>query len=320
VTDVTNASRTMLMDLDALDWSDDLLEAFNIPRPMLPEIISSSIVPGDLVCTGIDGAERLSVTALLGDQQAALVGQRCFDAGDTKNTYGTGSFLLVNTGTSPVRSSHGLLSTVAYRFGTERAVYALEGAIAVTGAAVQWLRDQLGIITTAAESEELAASVTDSEGVYFVPAFSGLFAPYWRADALGAITGLTRTHTRAHLARAALEAAGFQTLDVVRAVEADLDTEIVELRVDGGMTANDLCLQLQADILGKDVVRVGYPETTVLGAAYAAGIGANLWSRSDLPMPAGRSERRFTPHWDAVERDRRIDGWHQAVARTFDQP
>jgi glycerol kinase len=320
VTDVTNASRTMLMDLETLEWSDDLLERFGIPRSMLPEIVSSSLAPGELVCTGIDGSEELSVTAILGDQQSALVGQRCFHPGDAKNTYGTGSFLLVNTGLSPVHSSHGLISTVAYRLGAEPACYALEGAIAATGAAVQWLRDQLGIITTAAESEELATSVPDTEGLYFVPAFSGLFAPYWRADARGTITGLTRTHTRAHLARAALEAAGFQTFDVVRAIEEDLGQQIDELRVDGGMTANDLCLQLQADILGKDVIRVGYPETTVLGAAYAAGLGANLWSHEDLPTPAGRAERRFTPHWDAAERERRLDGWQRAVARTFDQP
>jgi glycerol kinase len=311
----------MLMDLETLEWSDDLLEPFGIPRPLLPEIVSSSLAPGDLVCTGIDGGAGLSVTGILGDQQSALVGQRCFVAGDAKNTYGTGSFLLVNTGLSPVHSSHGLLSTVAYRLGTEPAHYALEGAIAVTGSAVQWLRDQLGIITSAAESEELAASVSDTAGLYFVPAFSGLFAPYWRADARGTITGLTRAHTRAHLARAALEAAGFQTFDVVRAVEEDLGQQIDQLKVDGGMTANDLCLQLQADILGKDVIRVGYPETTVLGAAYTAGLGANLWrSHDDLPTPAGRPERRFIPRWDAAERDRRIDGWHRAVARTLDQP
>jgi glycerol kinase len=321
VTDVTNASRTMLMDLETLDWSDELLELFEIPRPMLPEILSSSLSPGELLCAGIDGAEGLSVTGILGDQQSALVGQRCFHVGEAKNTYGTGSFLLVNTGRRPVRSSHGLLSTVAYRLGTEPAHYALEGAIAVTGSAVQWLRDQLGVITTAAESEQLAASVSDTAGMYFVPAFSGLFAPYWRADARGTITGLTRTHTRAHLARATLEAAGFQTFDVVRAIEADLGQQIDVLRVDGGMTANNLCLQLQADILGKDVIRVGYPETTVLGAAYAAGLGAGVWSNpGDLPEPAGRPERRFTPRWDATERKRRVDGWHLAVARTFDQP
>jgi glycerol kinase len=321
VSDVTNASRTMLMDLETLDWSDELLELFGIPRSMLPEIISSSLSPGELVCAQIDGAEGLSVTGILGDQQSALVGQRCFHVGDAKNTYGTGSFLLVNTGTAPVHSSHGLLSTVSYRFGAEPAHYALEGAIAVTGSAVQWLRDQLGILTTAAESEELAASVSDTAGLYFVPAFSGLFAPYWRADARGTITGLTRAHTRAHLARATLEATGFQTFDVVRAIEEDLDRQIGVLRVDGGMTANDLCMQLQADILGKDVVRVGYPETTVLGAAYAAGIGAGLWpSLEELPEPAGHGEHRFTPHWDADERDRRLDGWHRAVARSYDQP
>jgi len=321
VTDVTNASRTMLMDLETLEWSDELLEPFGIPRSMLPEIVSSSLSPGELACVGIDGGEGLSVTAILGDQQSALVGQRCFYVGDAKNTYGTGSFLLVNTGLTPVRSSHGLLSTVAYRLAGERAHYALEGAIAVTGSAVQWLRDQLGIIATAADSEELAATVPDTAGLYFVPAFSGLFAPYWRADARGIITGLTRAHTRAHLARAALEAAGFQTFDVIRAVEDDLDLQIDELRVDGGMTANDLCLQLQADILGRDVIRVGYLETTVLGAAYAAGLGAGLWrSVEDLPAPAGRPERRFVPSWDVTERNRRLDEWHRAVARSFDEP
>jgi glycerol kinase len=321
VTDVTNASRTMLMDLETLRWSDELLELFGIPRSMLPEIISSSLSPGELACTGIDGAEELSVTGILGDQQSALVGQRCFHVGDAKNTYGTGSFLLVNTGTDPVRSSNGLLSTVAYRFGAERARYAIEGAIAVTGSAVQWLRDQLGIIATAAESEELAATVSDTEGLYFVPAFSGLFAPYWQADARGTITGLTRAHTRAHLARATLEAAGFQTSDVLRAVEEDLGRQIEVLRVDGGMTANDLCMQLQADILGKDVVRVGYLETTVLGAAYAAGLGAGLWPTLEmLPATPARGEHRFTPSWDADERERRLDGWHRAIGRSFDQP
>jgi glycerol kinase len=320
VTDVTNASRTMLLDLETLEWSDELLDLFEVPRQMLPTVVSSSLAPGELLCTGIDGGEHLSVTGILGDQQAALVGQRCFEVGDIKNTYGTGSFLLVNTGTSPIRSTRGLLSTVAYRLGEESARFALEGAIAVTGSAVQWLRDQLGIIATAAESEVLASSVPDSSGVYFVPAFSGLFAPYWRADASGTITGLTRTHTRAHLARATLEAAGFQTYDVVRAVEQDLGAPIDELRADGGMAANDLCLQLQADILGKAVVRVGYPETTVLGAAYAAGVGAELWNQDDLPRPARRPERRFTPQWSTAERERRLEGWHRAVARTFDRP
>jgi glycerol kinase len=321
VTDVTNASRTMLMDLETLEWSEELLELFAIPRSMLPEIISSNLSPGELTCHGIDGAEGLSVTAVLGDQQSALVGQRCFQVGDAKNTYGTGSFLLVNTGTAPVRSSHGLLSTVAYRLGAEPAHYALEGAIAVTGSAVQWLRDQLGIIATATESEGLAATVSDTEGLYFVPAFSGLFAPYWQADARGTITGLTRAHTRAHLARATLEAAGFQTFDVLHAIEEDLGCQIDVLRVDGGMTANDLCMQLQADILGKDVIRVGYPETTVLGAAYAAGLGAGVWSSlEELPASSGRGEHRFAPRWDADERERRLDGWHRAVTRSFEQP
>jgi glycerol kinase len=228
--------------------------------------------------------------------------------------------MLLNTGEELVRSKNGLLTTVCYQFGSDKPVYALEGSIAVTGSAVQWLRDQLGIIATAAESERLAGTVSDSEGLYFVPAFSGLFAPYWQANARGTISGLTRAHTRAHLARATLEAAGFQTFDVLGAVEEDLGRQIDVLRVDGGMTANDLCMQLQADILGKDVIRVGYPETTVLGAAYAAGLGAGLWPNlEELPAPSGQGEHRFTPRWGADERDRRLEGWHRAVAQSFEQ-
>src|SRR5690349_19397870 len=256
VTDVTNASRTMLMNLQTLDWDDELLGFFTVPRPMLPRIVPSS-APEPYGLTAHEGpfGARLPITGALGDQQAATVGQVCLDPGEAKNTYGTGNFLLLNTGTEIVRSGSGLLTTVCFKFGADPAVYALEGSIAVTGSAVQWLRDQLGVISDAAESETLAASVTDTDGVYFVPAFSGLFAPYWRADARGAIVGLSRFHTRAHLARATLEAIAYQTRDVAEAMEQDSGVRLEVLKVDGGVTANELAMQLQADILGVPVSR-----------------------------------------------------------------
>lgn len=321
VTDVSNASRTMLMNLETLDWDDDLLEIFEVPREMLGQILPSSIPAGELVVSGLANHDReVSVTGILGDQQSALVGQGCFHVGDTKNTYGTGNFLLVNTGERPVRSTHGLLSTVGYQFSGEAPHYALEGAIAVTGSAIQWLRDQLGVIASARDSEALAMSVADSEGLYFVPAFSGLFAPYWRSDARGTITGMTRAHTKAHLARATLEAIGFQSHDVVRALEADLGTTIDALLVDGGLTANSLCMQLQADILGVPVICAPYPETTALGAAFAAGLGAGLWPNTDsLPIRRGAEERHFEPTWDEHERGRRLAGWRRALERSLEQ-
>src|SRR6476660_4850721 len=298
VTDVTNASRTMLMDLETHDWDDELLSFFGIPRDMLPRIASSSSPEayGVTLNTGPLSGE-VPVTASLGDQQAAMVGQVCLDAGEAKNTYGTGNFLLLNTGEKMVRSSNGLLTTVCYRFGDAKPVYALEGSIAVTGSAVQWLRDQLGIISGAAQSEALARQVEDNGGVYFVPAFSGLFAPYWRSDARGAIVGLSRFNTNAHLARATLEAICYQSLDVVDAMEADSGVHLEVLKVDGGITANDLCMQVQADVLGVPVSRPVVAETTALGAAYAAGLATGFWKDTDELREHWHESRRWEPRW-----------------------
>ncbi len=315
-TDVTNASRTMLMGLASLDWDEELLSFFDAPRAMLPAIVPSAQVYGTTAADGPFRAEVI-VAAALGDQQAATVGQVCFAPGEAKNTYGTGNFLLLNTGTEIVRSSHGLLTTVCYRFGDEPAVYALEGSIAVTGAAVQWLRDQIGVISTAADIEELAGSVADSDGAYFVPAFSGLFAPYWRPDARGAIVGLTRYHTAAHIARATLEAICYQTRDVVAAMEQDSGTKLDVLRVDGGVTANALCMQLQADILGVPVIRPRVAETTALGACYAAGLAVGFWSSIDELREQWAEDRRWMPGWDATRRERGYRGWLKAVDRTL---
>ncbi|MGH8836941.1 MAG: glycerol kinase GlpK [Actinomycetes bacterium] len=318
VTDVTNASRTMLMDLTALDWDEQLLGFFGIPAGMLPQIRPSAVTTpyGLTRPAGPVGAE-VALTAALGDQQAATVGQVCFRPGEAKNTYGTGNFLLLNTGEQIVRSTHGLLTTVAYQLLGAPASYALEGAIAVTGAAIQWLRDQLGIIDTAADSEALAASVADTGGVYFVPAFSGLFAPYWRSDARGAVVGLSRFNTRAHLARAALEAIGYQTRDVVDAMTADSGVALDLLKVDGGVTANALCMQLQADILGVPVCRPVVAETTALGAAYAAGLGAGFWRSVEELRALWNEDRRWTPSWSARQRSDGYAGWRKAVERTF---
>src|SRR6202045_4851618 len=277
VTDVTNASRTMLMNLETLDWDDELLSFFGIPRAMLPEIRPSSSPEPYGLTRGALGGE-VPITGVLGDQQAAMVGQVCLEPGQAKNTYGTGNFLLLNTGENIVRSRNGLLTTVCYRFGDAKPVYALEGSIAVTGSAVQWLRDQLGIISGAAQSEALARQVSDNGGVYFVPAFSGLFAPYWRSDARGAIVGLSRFNTNAHLARATLEAICYQSRDVAEAMEQDSGVHLEVLKVDGGVTANDLAMQLQADVLGVPVSRPVVAETTALGAAYAAGLATGFWS------------------------------------------
>ncbi|GJF08117.1 hypothetical protein NGTWS1702_00450 [Mycolicibacterium cyprinidarum] len=324
ITDVTNASRTMLMDLETLDWDDDLLALFGIPRQMLPQIKpSSSPEPyGMTLASGPLGGE-VALTASLGDQQAAMVGQVCLAAGEAKNTYGTGNFLLLNTGEKIVRSSNGLLTTVCYQFasrngGPAKPVYALEGSIAVTGSAIQWLRDQLGIISGAAQSESLARQVADNGGVYFVPAFSGLFAPYWRSDARGAIVGLSRFNTNAHVARAALEAICYQSRDVVDAMEADSGVHLEVLKVDGGITANNLCMQIQADVLGVDVVKPVVAETTALGAAYAAGLAVGFWSDPDELRANWDEDKRWTPAWSEEQRADGYAGWQKAVQRTLD--
>jgi glycerol kinase len=319
VTDVTNASRTMLMDLETLDWDDELLGFFDIPRQMLPEIRpSSSPEPyGVTLANGPLGAE-VPLTAALGDQQAAMVGQVCLAPGEAKNTYGTGNFLLLNTGTELVRSANGLLTTVCYQFGDEKPVYALEGSIAVTGSAVQWLRDQLGIISGASQSETLAREVSDNGGVYFVPAFSGLFAPYWRSDARGAIVGLSRFNTNAHLARATLEAICYQSRDVADAMEKDSGVKLEVLKVDGGVTANDLCMQIQADVLGVPVSKPVVAETTALGAAYAAGLAVGFWTDREELRKNWNEDKRWEPQWSEEQRAEGYRGWQKAVTRTLD--
>ncbi|GAB7036389.1 MULTISPECIES: glycerol kinase GlpK [Catenuloplanes] len=319
VTDVTNASRTMLMNLETLQWDDELLSFFGIPRAMLPEIRPSSDPSGYGVCrvSGPLGGE-VPITGDLGDQQAATVGQVCFNVGEAKNTYGTGNFMLLNTGTELVRSSNGLLTTVAYQLGDAAPVYALEGSIAVTGSAVQWLRDQLRIIGNAAESESLAAQVEDSGGVYFVPAFSGLFAPYWRSDARGAIVGLSRFNTNAHIARATLESICYQSRDVVEAMREDSGVTLDVLKVDGGVTANNLCMQLQADVLGVPVSRPVVAETTALGAAYAAGLAVGFWKDTNELRANWNESQRWTPNWDAERRESGYGRWKKAVERTLD--
>ncbi len=307
----------MLMDLTTLDWDDELIGFFGIPRQMLPAIHASSDPTAYGRTSGLPGAGPVAITGVLGDQQAATVGQVCFEAGEAKNTYGTGNFLLLNTGEELVRSSNGLLTTVAYQLGDARPVYALEGSIAVTGSAVQWLRDQLGIISGASEVEALAASVEDTGGVYFVPAFSGLFAPYWRSDARGAIVGLSRFNTNAHLARATLEAICYQSRDVVDAMAADSGVALTTLKVDGGITANRLCMQLQADILGVPVSKPVVPETTALGAAYAAGLATGFWSGTDELRANWAEAERWEPRWSDVQRRDGYAGWHKAVQRTL---
>jgi glycerol kinase len=319
VTDPTNASRTMLMNLETLDWDDELLSFFNIPRSMLPEIKPSSCPEGygTTRANGPLGGEVL-ITGDLGDQQAATVGQVCFAPGEAKNTYGTGNFMLLNTGTELVRSNAGLLSTVCYKFGDEPVVYALEGSIAVTGSAVQWLRDQLGIISGAAQSESLARQVEDNGGVYFVPAFSGLFAPYWRSDARGAIVGLSRYNTNAHLARATLEAICYQSRDVAEAMEKDSGVHLEVLKVDGGVTANELCMQIQADVLGVPVSRPVVAETTALGAAYAAGLAVGFWKDTDELRTNWNESKQWQPQWSQEQRDEGYARWKKAVERTLD--
>ncbi len=315
-TDVTNASRTLLMNLETLDWDDELLEIFGVSRSSLPTIKSSSQVYALTDPRGPFGT-AIPIAGILGDQQAAMVGQVCFERGESKTTYGTGNFALLNTGTEIVRSKNGLLTTVCFKFGEEAARYALEGSVAVTGSAIQWLRDQLGIISNAAETENLASSVTDTAGVYFVPAFSGLFAPYWRSDARGAIVGLTRAATKAHLARAALEAICYQTRDVMDAMVADSGVPMSEMRVDGGITANSLCMQMQADIMGIDITRPLIGETTALGAAYAAGLAVGFWSSQDEVKKQWQQSRRWSATSTKESREAGYKQWKKAVERTL---
>jgi glycerol kinase len=319
VTDVTNASRTQLMHLRSLTWDDELLQLFRIPRAMLPAICPSSDRArfGVTRSSGAFGAEVV-IGGSLGDQHAAMLGQVCFEPGEAKNTYGTGNFMLLNTGPQIVPSRSGLLTTLAYQCDADAPAYALEGSIAVTGAAVQWLRDQLGVIATAGDVEPLAASVPDADDCFFVPAFSGLFAPYWRADARGVIVGLSRFHTKAHLARATLESICFQTRDVLDAMVRDAGVRLDVLKVDGGATVNDLLMQMQADILGVPVVRPVVSETTALGAAYAAGLATGVWPDLDSLRAKWQAERLWEPRWSADQREQAYARWRQAVTRSYD--
>jgi glycerol kinase len=314
VTDVTNASRTQLMDLETLDWDDGMLDAFDIPRSVLPRIASSSEVYAEAggVLPGV------KIAGILGDQQAALVGQACFAPGEVKNTYGTGCFMLMHTGETVFHSKAGLLTTVAYRFGEAKACYALEGSVAIAGALVQWLRDNLGLIKTAPEVEALAKTVEDNGDVYIVPAFSGLYAPYWRDDARGIVAGLTRYARAGHFARAALEAVAYQTCDVAHAMEADSGIAITELRADGGMVANQLLMQFQADMLGVPVVRPEVAETTALGAAYAAGLATGVWGSTGDLAANWKAHARWTPAMAKEPRDALYKSWKKAVGRSFE--
>jgi glycerol kinase len=313
VTDVTNASRTMLMDLETLDWHEPSLDLMGVPRGLLPEIRSSSEVYGEATGTAVGGRP---VSGILGDQQAALFGQTCFDRGDAKNTYGTGSFLLVNTGEDVVHTDK-LLTSVGYRLGDEPAQYVLEGSIAVTGALVQWLRDRLKIISSAPEVEDLARTVDDNGGVYFVPAFSGLFAPHWRDDARGVIVGLTAYANQGHIARAALEATAWQSREVVDAANEVADVPFTDLRVDGGMTANELLMQFQADVLGVPVIRPKVTETTALGAAYAAGLATGFWSDVEELRERWAEDKRWEPDGDRDEIEAEYARWRKAVERSL---
>jgi glycerol kinase len=314
VTDVTNASRTMLMNLETLDWDAEILGIMGIPRSMLPAIKASSTVYG----TARGDLAGVPVSGILGDQQAAMVGQTCYSPGEAKNTYGTGCFMLLNTGTEIVQSKNGLLTTLCYKFGDEPAVYALEGSIAITGALVQWLRDNLGMFTTSAEVEALAKLVDDNGGIYFVPAFSGLFAPYWRSDARGVIVGLTRYVNKGHLARAVLEATAYQTREVLDAMNADSGVALTALKVDGGMVYNNTLMQFQSDILGVPVIRPKVAETTALGAAYAAGLAVGFWKSTDEMRANWQVDHTWEPAMDAAHREQIYKGWKKAVTRTFD--
>ena len=318
VTDVTNAGRTMLMDLRTLDWDPGMLRVFGIPRRMLPRIVPS-LDGGTWGATRPDGpfGGAVPVCGCLGDQHAAMLGQACFAPGESKNTYGTGCFMLLHTGERPVASTRGLLTTVAYKLGDAPACYALEGSVAVAGSLVQWLRDNLGLIADSSEIEALARGAEDNGGVYFVPAFSGLFAPYWRSDARGTIVGLTGFANRSHVARAALEATAFQTRDVLDAMRRDCGLDLKALRVDGGMAANDLLMQFQADLLGVPVVRPAVTETTALGAAYAAGLAVGFWKGTDELRQNWRAAKTWEPRMDAAVRDRQHARWQEAVQRSF---
>ncbi len=315
VTDVTNASRTQLMNLKSLAWDEELLKAFNIPTQVLPEIRSSSEIYGRVAEGPLRG---VPIAGVLGDQQAALIGQTCFKSGEAKNTYGTGCFLLMNTGEQPVQSKHGLLTTVAYKAADQPAQYALEGSVAIAGALVQWLRDNLGLIQSSPEIEELASTVEDNGGVYIVPAFSGLYAPYWKENARGVITGLTRYANKGHLARAVLEAVAFQTREVVEAMEQDSGIALEVLRVDGGMVANDLLMQFQADILNRQVVLPAIEETTSLGAAYAAGLAVGFFSSTDELCALWQKKKVWQPTMESERRERIYREWKKAVTRAFD--
>ena len=314
LTDVTNASRTQLMNLHTLDWDDSLLNDFTVPRAMLPQIRPSSEVYGQVTSEVLPG---VPIAGILGDQQAALVGQTCFEPGQAKNTYGTGCFLLMNTGTELRPSTCGLLTTVAYQFQNEPVHYALEGSIAITGALVQWVRDNLGIIKDSKEIESLARSVDDNGGAYFVPAFSGLYAPHWKADARGIIAGLTRFVTKGHLARAVLEATAYQTVDVVRAMEEDAGVSLKSLRVDGGMVVNSLLMQFQADVLDGPVICPRMTETTALGAAYAAGLAVGYWKNIDDLRQNWGIAKTYEPDMDDTQRQKLMRGWQKAIERSF---
>ncbi|MHB1523433.1 MAG: glycerol kinase GlpK [Candidatus Dormibacteria bacterium] len=314
LTDVTNASRTMLMNLKTLDWDPEILAIMGVPRAMLPEIRPSSQMYGE--CK--EGVPGVPVAGDLGDQQAAIFGQTCYSVGEAKNTYGTGNFLLLNTGTSPIQSKNGLLTTLGYKIGDQPAVYCLEGSIAITGALVQWLRDNLGMISQSSDIEKLAATVEDNGGVYFVPAFSGLFAPYWRSDARGVIAGLTRYVNKGHIARAVLEATAWQTREVVDAMNQDSGVALTSLRVDGGMVHDELLMQFQADVLGVPVIRPKVAETTSLGAAYAAGLAVGFWTQLDELRANWGVDRTWEPRMDSELREKEYKLWKKAVTRTFD--
>ncbi len=327
-TDVTNASRTMLMNLETLDWDDEILKLLNIPRGMLPEIRSSSEIYGHVGAQRNDSLTRsredfaallqgIPVAGDLGDQQAALFGQTCYSVGEAKNTYGTGCFMLLNTGEKPVPSKSGLLTTLGYKIGNQKAVYALEGSIAITGALVQWLRDNLGLIRQSSEVEALAKTVEDNGGIYFVPAFSGLFAPYWKADARGVIVGMTRYVNKGHIARAALEATAYQTREVLDAMEKDSGVKLTALKADGGMVFDELLMQFQADILNVPVIRPKVAETTALGAAYAAGLAVGFWKDFDELRANWGRDKEWRPNMDSSVREKLYSGWKKAVTRTY---
>ncbi len=316
ITDVTNASRTMMMNLQTLDWDDEILKIMGIPRQMLPEIRPSSQVYGEIKHPSL--FKGIPVAGILGDQQGALVGQTCFSVGETKNTYGTGSFMLINTGTEIVPSKSGLITTVAYKMGDQPAVYSLEGSIAITGALVQWLRDNLGMITSSSEIEALAKTVEDNGGVYFVPAFSGLFAPYWRSNARGVIAGLTRYVNRGHIARAVLESTAWQTREVADAMVKDSGVTPTSLKVDGGMVVNETLMQFQSDVLGVPVIRPKVAETTALGSAYAAGLATGFWNNLEDLRKNWGVDKTWEPKMAEADRERSYAMWKKAVTRTFD--